>query len=73
MTKFEDKFTFGARDKFKERFQDGFQISFKKIDKTKRNKIPDKITFGNRSRQISSDFLKIYLFKLPRLLFKCPS
>jgi hypothetical protein len=43
---------------------------------TNSDKIPDKFTFkksSKKSKQTPSDFLKISLFKLPRLLFKCPS
>ena len=50
--------------------QKRFLTSFKV---TNSDKIPDKFTFGKKSRQTPSDFLKISLFKLPRLLFNCPS
>ena len=45
----------------------------KKSRQISSGKIPEKFTFDKKSRQIPSDFLKFSLFKLPRLLFKCPS
>ena len=55
-------------DKIPDKFTFG-----KKSRQISSDKIPDKFTFGKKSGQIPSDFLKISLFKLPRLLFKCPS
>ena len=55
-------------DKIPDKFTFG-----KKSRQISSDKIPDKFTFGKKSRQTPLDLLKISLFKLPRLLFNCPS